>query len=155
MAALKRIIDPELRRSIVDLGMVLNLVISDDKVEFTLALSIPNCPLRDQLAEDARTVVKALPGVKNVIVNLDAMSNAERGSAFGPDRPPPLAAASNAICYVIAVMSGKGGVDKSFVTGLLASALGRVGYKIGVLDADVAGPSIPRRASARGRFERI
>jgi Mrp family chromosome partitioning ATPase len=91
-----------------------------------------------------------LPGVKSVIVTLDTMSDAERSAAFGPGGPPPLAAEFNAIHHVIAVMSGKGGVGKSLVTGLLAAALARAGYKVGVLDADMTGPSIPKLFGAHG-----
>jgi Mrp family chromosome partitioning ATPase len=147
---LNRVIDPELRRSIIDLGMVRDLTVNDDTVRFTLALTIPECPLRDQLAEEARAVVKTLPGVKNVLVSLGTMSDTERRAAFGPGGPPPLAAEFNTIRQVIAVMSGKGGVGKSLVTGLLASALARAGYKVGVLDADMTGPSIPKLFGARG-----
>lgn len=148
--ALSRVMDPELGRSVVELGMVRDLAIHDGAVEFTLALTIPNCPLRDQLAEEARAAVKALPGVKNVIVTLGEMSQVERSAAFGGGPPPPLAAKHNTIRRVIAVMSGKGGVGKSLVTGLLASALARAGYRVGVLDADVTGPSIPKLFGARG-----
>jgi ATP-binding protein involved in chromosome partitioning len=150
LKALRGVNDPELRRSIVDLGMVRDLVVEDGRVAFTLALTIPECPLRDQLVQEARTAVEALPGVKEVIVKLGAMNDAERAAAFGQGEPPPLAARHNAIRHVVAVMSGKGGVGKSLVTGLLASALTRAGYKIGVLDADVTGPSIPKLFGVHG-----
>jgi Mrp family chromosome partitioning ATPase len=150
MQALSGVNDPELHRSVVELGMVRDLVVHDGHVEFTLALTIPECPLRDQLAADARTAVKALPGVKNVVVTLDAMTDAERQAAFGHGAPPPLAAGHNSIRSVIAVMSGKGGVGKSLVTGLLAAALARAGYKVGVLDADVTGPSMPKLFGVHG-----
>jgi ATP-binding protein involved in chromosome partitioning len=147
---LSRVTDPELQRNIVELGMVHDLKIADGAIQFTLALTIPNCPLRDQLAEQARAAVKALPGVRSVIVTLGAMSETERRAAFGGGPPPPLAAPHNTIRHVVAVMSGKGGVGKSLVTGLLASALARVGYHVGVLDADVTGPSIPKLFGAHG-----
>jgi ATP-binding protein involved in chromosome partitioning len=150
MTALKRVNDPELNRSIVDLGMVRDLVIENGFVSFTLALTIPECPLRDQLAEDARRAVKNLAGVKNVFITLGAMSDRERAAAFGAGEPPPLTAAHNHVGRVVAVMSGKGGVGKSLVTGLLASALERTGYTVGVLDADVTGPSIPRLFDVQG-----
>lgn len=150
ITALRRVMDPELRRSIVDLGMVRDLTVDNGLVKFTLALTIPACPLRDQLAEEARAVVKTLPGVKSVMVTIDTMSEAERSAVFGPAGPPPLAAEFNTIRHVIAVMSGKGGVGKSLVTGLLAAGLARAGYKVGVLDADVTGPSIPKLFGAAG-----
>lgn len=145
MAALNRVNDPELQRSIVELGMVRDLTISDGRVGFTLALTIPECPLRDQLAGDARAAVEALPGVKEVSVSLGAMSEEERAAVLGRSQPePPRANPSNNVRHVIAIMSGKGGVGKSSVTALLALALARLGYQVGVLDADVTGPSIPR-----------
>ena len=82
MNALKRVNDPELNRSIVELGMVRDLVIEDGVVSFTLALTIPECPLRDQLSEDAHRAVKSLPGVKNVLITLGAMSDQERAAAY-------------------------------------------------------------------------
>jgi ATP-binding protein involved in chromosome partitioning len=150
MNALKGVNDPELNRSIVELGMVRDLVIEDGVVSFTLALTVPECPLRDQLTEDARRAVKSLAGVKNVLITLGAMSDRERAAAFGAGEPPPLAAGHNRVQRVVAVMSGKGGVGKSLVTGLLASALERAGYTVGVLDADVTGPSIPRLFNVQG-----
>jgi ATP-binding protein involved in chromosome partitioning len=150
MKALRGVNDPELHRNVVELGMVRDVVIHEGHVEFTLALTISECPLREQLAADAREAVKALPGVKNVIVTLGAMTDAERQATFGPGAPPPLAAGHNSIRNVIAVMSGKGGVGKSLVTGLLASSLTRAGYKVGVLDADVTGPSMPKLFGVHG-----
>jgi Mrp family chromosome partitioning ATPase len=150
LKALSRVNDPELGRSIVDLGMVRDLSVKDGRVEFTLALTVPECPLRDQLLQEARAVVKALPGVEEVLVTLGAMSEAERAAAFGRNEPPPLAAGHNHVRRVVAVMSGKGGVGKSLVTGLLASALARAGRTVGVLDADVTGPSIPRLFGVHG-----
>jgi len=138
---LREVNDPELGRNIVDLGMVRDLVVDDARVAFTLVLTIPECPLRDQLVQQARTAVEALPGVKEVVIKTGAMSETERTAAFGQSEPSPLAARYNAIRYVVAVMGGKGGVGKSLVTGLLAAALNRAGYQVGVLDADVIGPS--------------
>lgn len=148
--ALSQVNDPELGRNIVDLGMVRDLVVDDARVAFTLALTIPECPLSDQLLAEARAAVQALPGVKEVVIKMGAMSETERAAAFGPSQPPPLAARYNAIRHVVAVMSGKGGVGKSLVTGLLAAALNRSGYQVGVLDADVTGPSIPKLFGVHG-----
>lgn len=150
MQALSQVNDPELRRSIVDLGMVRDLVVEDGMVAFTLALTVPECPLRDQLVQDARAAVEALPGVREVLVTPGSMNEAERAAAFRQDEPPPLAAGHNQVSRVIAVMSGKGGVGKSLITGLLAAALSRADYKVGILDADVTGPSIPRLFGVHG-----
>jgi ATP-binding protein involved in chromosome partitioning len=144
MNALKKVMDPELNRSVVDLNMVRDLSIKDGRVAFTLALTIPECPLKDQLEQDAQAAVMALPGVKQVQVTLGAMTEEERQAVLGGQEPPPLAAGYNQIERVIAIMSGKGGVGKSLVTALLAAALQRAGHRVGILDADITGPSIPK-----------
>jgi len=153
MNALRRVMDPELHRSVVDLNMVRDLSLSDGTVAFTLVLTIPECPQRDQLAQDARAAVKALPGVQEVHVTLGAMTEEERRAVLGGKDQPPLAAGHNQIERVIAVMSGKGGVGKSLVTGLLATALVRAGHRVGVLDADITGPSIPKLFGVRGPLQ--
>jgi len=145
MTALSRVQDPELHRSVVDLGMVRDLSIHDGRVTFTLALTIPECPLRDQLTEDARTAVKAVPGVEDVIITLGAMTDEERAAVLGHAQPEqPKTNPFNQVRQVIAIMSGKGGVGKSSVTALLALGLARQGHQVGILDADVTGPSIPK-----------
>jgi Mrp family chromosome partitioning ATPase len=142
--------DPELHRSVVDLNMIRDLSLSDGTVAFTLALTIPECPLRDKLAEDARTAVQAVPGVQEVHVTLGAMTEEERRAVLGGKDQPLLAAGHNQIARVIAVMSGKGGVGKSLVTGLLATMLKRAGHRVGILDADITGPSIPKLFGVHG-----
>jgi Mrp family chromosome partitioning ATPase len=148
--ALRQVMDPELHRSVVDLNMIRDLSLSDGTASFTLALTIPECPLRDQLVEDARAAVQALPGIQDVRVTLGAMTEEERRAILGGKDQPPLSAGHNQIARVIAVMSGKGGVGKSLVTGLLAAALTRAGHRVGILDADVTGPSIPKLFGVRG-----
>jgi Mrp family chromosome partitioning ATPase len=145
MDALKEVMDPELRRSLVELGMVKDVTIGDGQVRFTLALTTMACPLKDKIAADAREAVLAVEGVKAVDVQLGEMSAAEK------QRISSAAAQQggsvehlNDIRRVIAVMSGKGGVGKSLVTSLLAVALRRHGDRVGVLDADITGPSIPK-----------
>jgi len=151
MNALKKVMDPELHRSVVDLNMVRDLSVNEEKVSFVLALTIPECPLRDQLERDARTAVQNLPGVQKVSIVLGAMTEEERRAVLGmPNEQPGLAAANNRIGRVIAVMSGKGGVGKSLVTGLLATALKRAGQRVGILDADITGPSIPKLFGVHG-----
>lgn len=148
MNALKTVMDPEIHRNVVELNMVRNLIVgADGNVSFTLALTIPACPLRDQIAADARQAVGALPGVKNVEVTLGAMTDEERNAVLGIT-PPQIA--DHKIGRMIAVMSGKGGVGKSLVTGLLATALKRAGYSVGILDADVTGASIPKLFGIHG-----
>lgn len=145
MAALSHVQDPELHRSVVELGMVRDLTLHDGTVAFTLALTIPECPLRDQLVGDARAAVQSLPGVKDVTITLGAMSDEERTAVLGHAQPEqPKANPFNQVRQVVAIMSGKGGVGKSSVTALLALGLARQGHQVGILDADVTGPSIPK-----------
>lgn len=146
MQVLARVNDPELGRTIVELNMVRDLKIGKDgRVEFTLALTIPGCPLKSKLESDSRAAVLSLPGVKDVKVNFSAMTDEERQKAFGQSQPSlPKLSEFNKIKKVIAVMSGKGGVGKSSITALLASALAQDCHKVAILDADVTGPSIPK-----------
>ena len=150
MEALRGVYDPEIHRSIVDLKMVRELKIQDGKVSFTLALTIPECPLRDQIAQDAQQAVRSLPGVQSVKVTLGAMNAEERQAVLHPGQEKPALVTHNQIKRVIAVMSGKGGVGKSLVTGLLATSLTRAGHRVGILDADVTGPSIPKLFGVHG-----
>ena len=146
LTALKKVMDPELGRSIVDLGMVRQLAIdAAGVVNFTLAFTVRGCPLRDQIAHQAQTVVAALPGVTQVLITQGEMTPEERKAVLGTAQPSlPRLSQFNQVRNVVAVASGKGGVGKSMVTSLLAVALARQGYKVGILDADVSGPSIPR-----------
>ena len=115
------------------------------KVAFTLALTTPKCPLKNHMADEARKVLSALPSVNDVKVDFGEMSEEEKQAIFNqakssiPDLTP-----FNMIKQVIAVMSGKGGVGKSSVAAMLAVALRRQGQNVGILDADVTGPSIPK-----------
>jgi Mrp family chromosome partitioning ATPase len=143
-SALARVVDPELRRSIVDLGMVRDLRVADGRVRFTLALTTAACPLREQIERNARLAVLAVPGVQFVDIQVSEMTAAEKARLQGPAAPEGLAKGLNHVRHVIAVMSGKGGVGKSLVAGLLATSLRRIGYGVGLLDADITGPSIPK-----------
>ena len=146
--ALRGVKDPELGRNLIDLGMVREVKVAGGKVTVTLALTTMACPLKDDITANVRQAVTALPGVSEVIVDLVEMSEAERERAFGKGNGKgageALAKPFNQVGKVIAVMSGKGGVGKSLVTGLLALALAREGKRVGILDADVTGPSIPK-----------
>lgn len=150
LEALRQVNDPELRRNIVDLGMVRDLKTNNGAVSFTLALTVPECPLRDQLIAEAQTAVAALPGVDTVSISPGAMTLEERRAVFGISGQLPPQPARNQVKKIIAIMSGKGGVGKSLVTGLLAVGLSRAGYQVGILDADVTGPSIPKLFGAHG-----
>ncbi len=146
MAALAQVKDPELGRNLVELGMIHDVVIEKNgKVSFTVALTVPGCPLREKIESDARQAVLALKGVKDVAINFRAMSPAERQAAqVTAQQSLPKINQFNHVKHVLAIMSGKGGVGKSSITAMLAAALARRGFKVGVLDADVTGPSIPK-----------
>ncbi len=142
--ALAQVMDPELHRNIVELGMVHDIAVEDGTVSFTLALTILACPMRNQMLDDARTRLMALAGVEDVHVDIREMTPEEKQAIQGAPEPEGTAAAYNNIKRVIAVVSGKGGVGKSTVSALLAVALQRQGFRVGLLDADITGPSIPK-----------
>ncbi len=142
LEALSHVIDPELHRSLTDLKMVREIQVRGDKVDVTIALTVPNCPMKAQIEADVHTAINALPGVGRVSVQMTAMTDEERKAVLGEPKEGS-AAPYNHVKHVVAVMSGKGGVGKSLVTGLLACGLARKGFQVGVLDADITGPSIP------------
>jgi len=149
--ALAGVIDPELHRSLVELGMVRNVRIQEGKVSFTLALTIPECPLKDQLVAESRAAVLALDKIEEVQIDLTEMTDEEkRQIGLGGSQQSGAAERFNHIRRVVAVMSGKGGVGKSLVTALLAVAFRQDGQKVGVLDADITGPSIPKMFGLHG-----
>jgi Mrp family chromosome partitioning ATPase len=150
--ALAQVMDPELGRSIVELGMVRDIQIQEGEVAITLVLTTPACPLRNQIKAQVEAAAEAVPGVKNVSVELGAMSDEERRRALSSKSP---ASQLNKIGRVVAVISGKGGVGKSSVTALLAASLQRQGYSVGVLDADLTGPSIPRLFGITGPVQGV
>ncbi len=146
---LKNVMDPELHRDIVDLGMVREIDIHDTTVKVTIALTIPNCPLRDEIARDAAEAVDALADDVNAEIILTSMNEKERQNVqaklqSGRQQSNSPAGNLNMIKTVIAVMSGKGGVGKSSVAAMLAVGLRRAGLRVGVLDSDITGPSIPK-----------
>jgi Mrp family chromosome partitioning ATPase len=154
LKALHGVEDPELGRSIVDLGMVHDVEIENGVVEFTLALTTLACPLRERMMDEAREAVLALDGVEDVQIALREMTNAEKQRIW-PQQPPQqkqtgMAEYLNDVKHVVAVMSGKGGVGKSSVAVLLAKTLREQGLQVGVLDADITGPSIPKMFGLAG-----
>lgn len=149
LEALKEVIDPELNASIVELGMVKNLKIEAGIVSLDLTLTTLSCPYKESLVNLTREKIATLPGVNEVQVKLLQMSEEEKKKLF-QDRLNVKTSSLNQIKHVIAIMSGKGGVGKSLVTSLLALSLSRAGKKVGILDADITGPSIPRIFGLKG-----
>jgi ATP-binding protein involved in chromosome partitioning len=155
-AALATVIDPEIRRPITDLDMVKSVDITPDgAVSVGVYLTVAGCPMRDKITKDVTAAVSALDGVCSVLVELDVMSDEQRkglqtklrgGEAV---KEIPFARA-NSLTKVYAVASGKGGVGKSSVTVNLAVALAASGLKVGVVDADIYGHSVPRMLGVTG-----
>ena len=142
--ALRPIIDPDFGKSIVDLGFVKDVVVEDAKVSLTIELTTPACPVKAEFERAARERVLALDGVENVDVTMTANT---RGAAHAQPDAEVLPGVKN----TIAVASGKGGVGKSTVAVNLALALGKTGARVGLMDADVYGPSIPLLMGVAGR----
>jgi Mrp family chromosome partitioning ATPase len=141
---LRGVEDPELKRDIVDLGMVREVRVEGEQVRLTLALTTLNCPLKEQLVENTRKAIFALDGVGQVDVKTSEMTAKEKGRLRETRKPEGTAARLNEVRHVVSVMSGKGGVGKSLVSALLAISLRGAGYQVGILDADITGPSIPK-----------
>jgi len=146
LSALEAVIDPEIRRNVVELGMVRSIEIRDGgEIDVMISLTTPACPIREHFVSAVAEAVSALAGVTKVDVAFDVLSAEEKaklqqrlGGTALPDGS--LAAVTNVIC----VGSGKGGVGKSTLTANLAAALASEGKRVGILDADVWGYSIPR-----------
>jgi ATP-binding protein involved in chromosome partitioning len=131
--ALKAVKDPDLQQDIVSLGFVKDLRVGDHRVSFTLQLTTPACPMKEQLAAAAKHAVQAL-GVAEVDVHMTSQVTAPSGG-----KAPLIPQVKN----TVAVASGKGGVGKSTVAANLAVALQRAGSQVGLMDTDVYGPSVP------------
>ncbi|MCW2900269.1 MAG: hypothetical protein JWO67_2534 [Streptosporangiaceae bacterium] len=149
-AALATVNDPEIRRPITDLDMVKSVDIQPDgTVLVGIFLTVAGCPLRDKITNDVTAAVSKLPGVTAVRVDLDVMSDEQRKGlqtklrGGEPAKEIPFAK-PNSLTKVYAVASGKGGVGKSSITVNLAVAMAASGLKVGVVDADIYGHSVPR-----------
>jgi ATP-binding protein involved in chromosome partitioning len=164
--ALRPVQDPELRRSIVDLGMLRNVGVNAGVVDVLVALTVAGCPLRAEITNRVSTAVRALPGVSDVRLEFTVMTDSEREAVRQLLHGDPAATAGSthahghaqgrAIPFAdpgsktrpLLIASGKGGVGKSSVTTNLAVALAQRGHSVGIIDADVYGFSIPRMLGA-------
>jgi ATP-binding protein involved in chromosome partitioning len=156
-SALAGVNDPEIGRPITELGMVKSVsVAAGGLVDVSVYLTVAGCPMRDTITSRVTEAVTALPGVSGVRVTLDVMSDEQRKAMqtqLRGGRPEPVIpfAQPASLTKVLAVASGKGGVGKSSVTVNLAAALAAAGHKVGVVDADIYGHSVPRMLGVTGR----
>jgi Mrp family chromosome partitioning ATPase len=167
MEKLRDVLDPEIGRSIVDLNMVRDITVNDGNVNVKIALTVAHCPLAKTLQADVENAVRKIEQVSSVKVETMTMSKKELDELrvrlqASANPSPSLKSRPNVgsgierlgkrgIRSVIAVISGKGGVGKSFVTSMLAAELKRCGYEVGVLDADLTGPSIAKVLGVTGK----
>jgi len=134
--ALRVVVDPDLRRDIVTLGFVKDVVADGGQVSLTIELTTPACPVKDQLRDQAVAAVQALPGVTKANVHMTAKVRSASAPETGKTPVP-------GVKNVIAVGAGKGGVGKTTVSVNLALALAKCGSRVGILDGDIYGPNVP------------
>lgn len=156
-AALATVNDPEIHKPITDLGMVKSVDITEDgAVTVAVYLTVSGCPLRDTITREVTEAVSRVAGVTGVTVELDVMNDEQRRELASSlrggqaEREIPFAKPGS-LTRVYAVASGKGGVGKSSVTVNLAAAMAADGLKVGVVDADIYGHSVPRMLGVEGR----
>jgi len=136
LEALKAVHDPDLHRDIVSLGFVKDLAVNGGRVSFSIELTTPACPVKDQMRDQARAAVLQVPGVSQVDIQMTARVR-EAVGADGGKQPLP------GVKNVIAVGAGKGGVGKTTVAVNMAIALSQAGSRVGVIDGDIYGPNVP------------
>jgi ATP-binding protein involved in chromosome partitioning len=156
--AMRGVIDPELGDDLVDLGMYVGCnITTDGSVTVKVALTTAGCPLRSQIERDVKDRIGSLPGVTAVQVQTSEMDATQKKTVMARARrraqENPPATEIPGRTRVLAVSSGKGGVGKSSITVNLAAGLASRGYTVGVLDADIAGFSVPRMLGIEGRLE--
>jgi ATP-binding protein involved in chromosome partitioning len=153
--ALRAVMDPEIGRPIEDLGMLRGVAIEGDRVVVDVLITIEGCPLKDRITSDVTNALAPIDGVSAVDVRLSPMTQEQRealvASLRGGARAPQTKIAFPPRTAIVAIASGKGGVGKSSVTVNLAAALAAEGHRVGVLDADVWGFSVPRMLGVSGQ----
>jgi ATP-binding protein involved in chromosome partitioning len=157
LSTLRGVRDPELGGDIVELGMVTDVVVVDGSIEVGIALTVAECPLRNQIEDDARRRVESMPGVDQVRIRTTGMTKKQRADLMSVARararegaePTKVAPTTR----VIAIGSGKGGVGKSSISVNLAVAMAESGLRVGLLDADIWGFSTPRMLGVDDRLE--
>lgn len=149
LEALKKVDDPELHKSLVELGMVDKIELSNSTADITIKLTVPGCPMKNRISADITRELNEIQDISKINVHFTTMTPQERGEVRkkvtgggGGEKEQP--DTSKIAKYVVAICSGKGGVGKSTVTANLARAFSEKGLKVGLLDADVYGFSIPR-----------
>ncbi len=167
MDRLRDVIDPEIGLNIVDLNMIRDVTISGGSVGITVALTVRGCPLATTIETDINRLVGKIPGVSSISIQMTSMSKVEldalgarlqdmRAKQKSVGKAAGLSAGIDkldrkGIQKIVAVMSGKGGVGKSYVTSILAIELRKQGYNVGILDADITGPSVAKIFGLAGK----